>query len=90
MGIGTRLRLARETKNAMRSPLGEGGLTGSIEIAHLIGLSFPDLIVESSLFNKFWIIRSSRIMTKSRPLPPETEPRRIFTGVNNYGFFKTI
>ena len=29
----------------------------------LLGLSFPDLIGESSLFNRFWIVRSSRTMT---------------------------
>ena len=26
--------------------------------------SFPDLIWESSIFNRFWIVRSSRTMTK--------------------------
>jgi len=29
----------------------------------LLGLSFHDLIGESSLFNRFWIVRSSRTMT---------------------------
>ena len=30
---------------------------------HFPCLSFPDLIGESSLFNRFWIVRSSRTMT---------------------------
>ena len=47
-------------KDSRRASL--AGMTNSFNLSRL---SFPDLIGESSFFNRFWIVRSSWTMTKS-------------------------